>query len=530
MRKPTERFRGGFGFFDAFAGSGIVSRLAKSLGFKVLANDWEPYAYILGRAFVETNLRDLDRFFGSRKAFEDLLGHLNNLPAPREEDLYIARYYAPAGFEIEDADFRTERLFYSRGNALAIDAIRCEIDRLYPSAAPVGKPEVSARELLIGLLLYEAATHTNTSGVFKACHKGFGGHGKDALKRILSPIRLEFPPLIDSDERCKIFREDTNLLVRSTEVRGLDVAYLDPPYNQHQYGSNYHLLNTIALWDKIPAPLELNEKGRLKEKAAIRKDWKRTKSDYCYRGKAEPAFSELLENLDAETILVSYSTDGIIPFDEFKRYAERKGSLSIVTNEYTKYRGGKQSNARKNRNVEFVLIIRRKAAAVSSASVDRVLGLRELALLFGGRYSRRRLAENFDLLDGATVAVRFGRKNLVIATRDHFELERPEAIAQLTAEECRALSVKLKASLCATKEEELEEIFLRLEGGSERERYYIGLVPDIMRKLAHKKYRKLFQEWLEKIKAFRDSRPESYEPVRKALERVETIARRRFEN
>ena len=34
----------------------------------------------------------------------------------------------------------------------------------------------------------------------------------------------------------------------------MDIAYLDPPYNQHPYGSNYHVLNTVAVWDKPAGP------------------------------------------------------------------------------------------------------------------------------------------------------------------------------------------------------------------------------------------------------------------------------------
>ena len=34
----------------------------------------------------------------------------------------------------------------------------------------------------------------------------------------------------------------------------VDVAYLDPPYNQHAYSSNYHVLNALTLWDQVDLP------------------------------------------------------------------------------------------------------------------------------------------------------------------------------------------------------------------------------------------------------------------------------------
>jgi adenine-specific DNA-methyltransferase len=308
------------------------------LGFRVVSNDWEPYATTIGRAYLETNASDIEELFGSFGPFEQILHHLNTLPDPPLEEQYIARYYAPSTDDIEKADYRKERLFYTRQNALRIDRIRNEIDRLYP---PASRDRLSrCRDLLIALLLYEAATHTNTSGVFKAYHRGFGGHGKDALGRILRPIRLEPPPLIDSPAPCRMYGEDATSLIRSLGF-SFDLVYLDPPYNQHQYGSNYHLLNTIALWDKAPVPLELGSYGRLKNKAGIRKDWKRTKSPYCYRETAIEAFSELLSALDAEHVLISYSTDGIIPFETLRELCAERGEVSILTNEYITYRGGK---------------------------------------------------------------------------------------------------------------------------------------------------------------------------------------------
>ena len=39
----------------------------------------------------------------------------------------------------------------------------------------------------------------------------------------------------------------------------VDIAYLDPPYNQHPYGSNYFMLNLIASYKK-PSQIS-NSKG-----------------------------------------------------------------------------------------------------------------------------------------------------------------------------------------------------------------------------------------------------------------------------
>ena len=251
-------------FADLFCGSGVVSRFAKSLGFEVHCNDWEYYATLLAEGFIKANKRDLRALFGGADQYEKLINDINSLPVPAKKDQYIARYYATQKDDISKADNKTERLFYTHRNALAIDKIRNYIEQNFPE-------KNLARSILISNLLYESATHTNTSGVFKAYHKEFGGHGKDALTRILGQIELHPNELIDSGRDVFVYNQDANKLVK--ELPAMDVVYLDPPYNQHQYGSNYHMLNTIARWDKIPEPLELNEKGVLKNKAGIRTDW-----------------------------------------------------------------------------------------------------------------------------------------------------------------------------------------------------------------------------------------------------------------
>ena len=39
-------------FADFFAGSGVVSRLARQNGYRVIANDWEPYSHALNHAVL----------------------------------------------------------------------------------------------------------------------------------------------------------------------------------------------------------------------------------------------------------------------------------------------------------------------------------------------------------------------------------------------------------------------------------------------------------------------------------------------
>ena len=512
-------------FADMFSGSGVVSRFAKSLGFEVYANDWEPYAEVLSRGFVGLNKTDFKKLFKSEEDFKILISNINALPDPAEDDQYIARYYAPHSDDIDQADFHTERLFYTRKNALALDKIRNYIEQNYPQA------DDPRRHILIALLIYEAATHTNTSGVFKAFHKGFGGHGKDALTRILAPIALHEPVLIDSSAPVHIFRQDANALVRT--LPALDVVYLDPPYNQHQYGSNYHLLNTIAEWDKIPEPMDLDENGVLVNKAAIRADWVKTRSLYCYKKTATDTFRDLVQHIRAKLILVSYSSDGIIPFETMKQICLEKGYVSIVTSGYTVYRGGKQSNSRKNTDIEFILAIdtTRKTMPECSERIDKVILEKQILVLLKRRYCKDRLRrqgrltnDNFEIK---------GERTIVLSQTDNFTLSLPDItnLAESTADELKRAVEVLETCACRTKVEELVEL-LRLTTDSSlpltSAKKYIRQIPATLKKLAQKKYKAEFYVMLNHVQSLAQTRADLYPLIAEKISAVIQQAEIRF--
>jgi len=340
-------------FLDLFAGTGVVSRLAKSMGFEVYSNDWEYYSYIINKAFIELDEKFLENSFAKFGGIDKVIKILNNLNEPKEKDRYISLYYCPDNDE--NPDIKNERLFYTSYNGKKIDAIRAKIEEW------VFKKEISKKEefLLMALLLYEASTRSNTSGVFKGFHKGFGGTNGDALTRILKLINFKRPILING-KSSRVFREDAVKLVEFFREKEFDIVYLDPPYNQHQYGSNYHLLNTIALNDKPIINKNIFINGKKTNKSAIRPDWIKTKSNFCYKKSAVNDFKQIIDNINSNYILLSYSSDGIIPFDEILDILITKGKTDIILSEYVKYRGGKQSLTTEVKNIEFVLIVNTK--------------------------------------------------------------------------------------------------------------------------------------------------------------------------
>lgn len=342
-------------FFDAFAGSGVVSRYAKRCGLRVLSNDWEPYAEAINRCYVACDAPPVIR----GRSYDQTIAELNALPPIKG---WVTQHLCPADDDRIDGD--RDRLFYMRKNGMRLDAIREHIS----TRERAGDLTVEQRDCLLAPLLYQACYVSNTSGVFKGFHNGWGGQTGTALYRIASDLTLR-PAVFYQGEPAHVFREDATELARQLSGVPIDFTYLDPPYNQHPYGSNYHVLNTVTLWDAPPLPPQITGRG---DKAAIRTDWRTLRrSAYNKSSEATAEYDTLLQNLHSRWIATSYSTDGMIPLADLVAANLRRGSVQVLTKGYKRYRVSSQRFSAKPMNVEFVLLTNTTAA--SDATVDDIV-------------------------------------------------------------------------------------------------------------------------------------------------------------
>ena len=345
-------------FVDLFAGSGVVSRLAKMLGYKVIANDWEPYARCINGCYIgQNNPPELASFGG----YVSTIKLLNELPGRVD---WVTEHLCP--LSDDDYDVSRDRLFYMRKNGMRIDAIRSQIEEWLQGGA-IDRAESGC---LIAPLLYEACYRSNTSGVFKGFHSGWGGKTGTALYRIATDLHLRPSVFHDNGKLNEVVCADACKVARSLASRKVDVVYIDPPYNQHPYGSNYHVLNSIALWDKP----SLSKRITTGTKAAIRLDWRtERRSAYNSRSDASGEYRSLLGEIRSRYVLTSYSTDGTIPLRELIEANVALGHVSLDMKVYKRYRVSAQRYSKKPVNVEFVLILDTERA--SSAGVDELMGL-----------------------------------------------------------------------------------------------------------------------------------------------------------
>ena len=316
---------------DLFAGSGVVSRLLKQHARVLTVNDLETYSRVLAECYLCNR---------EKYPAEQVAEALARLEAALEHPVegLITKHYAPR----EDANIRPgERAFYTRDNALRIDTCRAAIQREDPALHP----------FLLGPLLYEASVHTNTGGVFKGFYKDsrtgigkFGGNGENALARILGTVALQPPVLSAFDCETVVFQEDVNGLAAKLPMQ--DLVYLDPPYNQHPYGSNYFMLNVIAE-NRLP--------GALSKVSGIPAGWNR--SDYNKRAKALAAMENLVRDLPARFLLVSYNSEGFITLEEMESLLRKYGTVELREIVYPTYRASRNLRERSIQVSEYLFVV-----------------------------------------------------------------------------------------------------------------------------------------------------------------------------
>ncbi len=322
--------------FDAFSGSGIVSRFFKAYSSYIASNDIEDYAATVSRCFLRN--RSAVDMPALRRLVDDLNERVSTVPF---QPGFIEELYAPRD---DDAITKDDRVFYTRANARRLDNYRRLIE-----SAPDGE-----RDLLLGPLLSEASVHANTAGVFKGFYKNrhtgigrFGGSGADALGRITGEIRLEPPVLSRFECDHEVFQTDAAAAARG--LQDLDLAYLDPPYNQHPYGSNYFMLN-LLVWYERPE--------RVSRVSGIPAHWRR--SGYNVRARSLPLLRELVAAIDAPFLLVSFNDEGFIAPSAMRSMLEEAGRVETFETRYNAFRGSRSFANRPLHVTERLFLVERR--------------------------------------------------------------------------------------------------------------------------------------------------------------------------
>jgi adenine-specific DNA-methyltransferase len=304
---------------DVFSGTSRVGFALKRKGYQVFANDLNGYAATLAKCYIETDI-------GLAKVVQPLVLEMNRLPGS-------------SGYFTET--FCKQSRFFHPKNGERIDAIREWIE------AKDFDPELKA-VLLVSLM--EAADRVDsTTGLQMA-------YLKEWAPRAHNDLELRMPELAPQSfhGKGKAFQLDA---LEACKTIKADLAYLDPPYNQHSYLGNYHIWESLILWDK----------PEVYGVACKRIDVKRRKSDFNSKLKANLAFKQVINACQSPNILVSFNDEGYIDKDDMVALLESKGTVTVFAKDYKRYVGAQigQHNKRGKRvgkvshlrNTEYLYLV-----------------------------------------------------------------------------------------------------------------------------------------------------------------------------
>lgn len=272
---------------DLFSGTARVAHALKRAGYDVVANDHNAYAATLARCYVQA---DRDRWL--RDATE-LIAELDALPG------------APGWFT---ETYCVRSRFFRPENGARIDGIR---DRIRDLRLP---HELEAVALVS---LMEAADRVDsTTGVQMAYLKGWA-------TRSFQPLKLRVPDLLPGGGRA------LELDATEAAAEAADLAYLDPPYNQHRYLANYHIWETLVRWDQ----------PEVYGVACKRVDCRERRSPFNSRVHALPAFEQLLRSIRAPRLVVSFSDEGYLDRERMEALLQARGPVRVLAHDYKRYVG-----------------------------------------------------------------------------------------------------------------------------------------------------------------------------------------------
>lgn len=282
---------------DIFAGTGVVAKKMLSLYDKVIINDFLLSNNQIYKAFFKNGEWNKEKILKKIELY-------NSLETAILEDNYFSINYGGKYFDYDMSK--------------KIGWIREDIEK--------SKSELTEKEyaILLATLIYNIDKHANTLGHFEA-------YIKKPIKK--SELKLR---LIDVKEfeNLTIYREDSNKLVK--EIKS-DLVYIDPPYNSRQYCRFYHVYENLVKWDKpILSGVAMKPPAE-------------NMSKYC-TSKAPEAFSDLVKNLDAKYLAVSYnntynsksgSSKNKIELEEIEEILNAKGETKKFAKDYRFFNAGK---------------------------------------------------------------------------------------------------------------------------------------------------------------------------------------------
>lgn len=279
---------------DLFTGTTRVAQELKRRGMYVTATDLATYSAILSDCYIATDANAVDG-----DGLAHALAGLNALPGK-------------AGYFTET--FCVQSRYFQPKNGERVDAIRDAIEAEYAGT--------TLYPILLTSLMEAADRVDSTTGLQMA-------YLKDWAPRAHKDLELRRPELIPGPGATVL----GNAMETVDELPPVDLMYLDPPYNQHRYFTNYHVWETLVRWD---AP---EHYGIACKRVDARDD--ETKSVFNKKREMPLAMKSVIERARAEVLIVSYNDESWITAEEMLHTLHDAGheDVRMLEFDYKRYVG-----------------------------------------------------------------------------------------------------------------------------------------------------------------------------------------------
>lgn len=361
-------------FFDAFSGTGTVGNYFKDK-FKIIANDNLYSSYVITQA--KLNTPDLKFSKLNVNPFE-----LFNDESKKNKG-FIYNNYSLGG---------SERMYFSEDNAGRIDFIRLKIEEWYKNN------KIDNREYyyLIACLLESVSKVANVAGVYGAYLKKWDPRAVKTMKFI--PVEMEKSKGKFDNE---VYKQRIEELIN--DVSG-DILYLDPPYTKNQYSVQYHLLETIALYDN----------PEIKGVTGAR-DTSGLSSNFSKSGNVHVEFEKIIARANFKHIIMSYSSDGIMSKEYIESVLKRHGKPETLKFKKIEYRRYLNSRAHDTQHYEYLFYVEKKEKYdVNYASPLNYIGGKADMIEFFKQNAPKNIERFIDIFGGGfNVGINFECEQLI---------------------------------------------------------------------------------------------------------------------
>lgn len=306
-------------FFDAFCGTGAVADSLKD-SFNIVANDMLNWCVIYTRGRVCAN--DCNFEILGFDPFEYFNSNNKSVKG------FFYKNYSPAA---------SKRMYFTPENAGRIDYFRTTIEK-WKQSNLITENEYAH---LLASLIESVSVVSNTAGVYGAFLK----HWDSRATKNIEFKKVSFNAF-PYKEACFLNSKIEDVV---SEVN-CDILYLDPPYTQNQYGTQYHLLETLVLYDNP----SLSAITGSRSTTPMRSDWSKEYKSHIH-------FDKILAKTKAKYIIFSYSQDGFMSKSFIEACLKRYGKPDTYICKKISYRKYTNFKSKENNDhFEYLFFVERK--------------------------------------------------------------------------------------------------------------------------------------------------------------------------